>query len=98
MLDLNAAPFILQIALFGAAGASFVFAHLKNLAAQRQSGETGNPGGRWRFWRHPHLPAPETAATRRLKQASLMQSIWGFVFLVGGFLTPFVFRFFHIGP
>ena len=46
MLDLNAAPFILQIAFFGAAGASFVFAHLKNLAAQRQSGESGNPARR----------------------------------------------------
>ncbi len=97
METVDAAPFILQIAFFGAAGASFVIAHLKNLDARRQSGETGNPASRWRFWRHPHLTPPESAATAHLKQASLVQSVWGFGFLVAGFLAPFIFRFFHIG-
>jgi hypothetical protein len=94
---MNAAPFILQIAFFGAAGTSFILAHLKNIAAQRQSGEHGNPAKRWRFWRHPHLRPLEDRSTAQLKRASLVQSIWGFVFLLAGFLTPPVFRFFQIG-
>lgn len=95
---MNAAPYVVQIAFFGAAGTSFVLAHLKNLAARRQSGEDGNPAKRWRVFRHPHLRPPEDHNAAQLKQASLLQSIWGFGFLVAGFLTPFLFRLFHIGP
>jgi hypothetical protein len=95
---MNAAPFILQIAFFGAAGTSFIMAHLKNLAALRLSGEHGNPARRWRFWRHPHLREPDNLVAAQLKRASLMRSIWGFCFLIAGFLTPVVFRSLHIGP
>ncbi|MDZ4777482.1 MAG: hypothetical protein SGJ23_11920 [Alphaproteobacteria bacterium] len=95
---MEALPYILQIAFFGAAGTSFVLAHLKNLAAQRQSGEAGNPAKRWRFWRHQHLRPPENQTAAQLRRASLMQSIWGFGFLVAGFVTPFASRLFQTGP
>jgi len=95
---MEALSYILQIAFFGAAGTSFVLAHLKNLAAQRQSGEAGNPAQRWRVWRHQHLRTPEDRTTADLRHASLMQSIWGFGFLVAGFVTPFAFRLFLTGP
>jgi hypothetical protein len=91
---MEALPYILQIAFFGAAGTSFVLAHLKNLAAGQQSGEAGNPAKRWRFWRHQHLRPPQDRDALKLRRASLMQSIWGFGFLVAGFATPFAFRLF----
>jgi len=94
---MDALPYILQIAFFGAAGTSFVLAHLKNLAARERSGESGNPAHRWRFWRHQHLKPPEQPDAETLKRASLMQSIWGFGFLVAGFVTPFASRLFQTG-
>lgn len=94
---MEALPYILQITFFGAAGTSFVLAHLKNLAARERSGESGNPARRWRFWRHQHLKPPEDRDAEALKRASLMQSIWGFGFLVAGFATPSIFRLLNIG-
>lgn len=94
---MDALPYILQIAFFGAAGTSFVLAHLKNLAAREKTGESGNPARRWRFWRHQHLKAPEDRDAAGLKHASLMQSCWGFGFLVAGFATPSIFRFLSLG-
>jgi hypothetical protein len=94
---MDAAPYILQIAFFGAAGTSFVLAHLKNLAAQGKSGEAGNPAKRWRLWRHPHLRVRDDQTVAQLKNASLLQSAYGFIFLVAGFVTPAIFRFLHIG-
>jgi hypothetical protein len=94
---MEAAPYILQIAFFGAAGTSFVLAHLNNLAAREKSGESGNPAKRWRIWRHPHLGLRDERSVSQLRTAALMQSAWGFVFLIAGFATPAIFRFLHIG-
>jgi len=94
---MDALPYVLQIAFFGAAGTSFVLAHLKNLAAREKTGESGNPAKRWRFWRHQHLKPPANENADALKRASLSQSAWGFVFLVAGFATPSIFRFLFTG-
>lgn len=94
---MDAAPFLLQIAFFGAAGTSFVMAHLKNLAAREKSGESGNPAKRWRLWRHPHLREPDNRTVSELRNAALLQSAYGFVFLLAGFATPALFRFLNIG-
>lgn len=87
-------PYIIQIAFFGAAGTSFIQAHLKNLAASDKSGLP--PAQRWRFFRHPHKRGAETKETLQLRRASALQTAWGYCFLGGALLTPLVFRWLHI--
>ena len=88
-------PYIIQIAFFGAAGTSFIFAHLKNQAARDTI--AGDPVRRWRMFRHPHLPNAEPLTAIALKRAAALQSAWGFVYLGAAMATPYVFRFFNIG-
>ncbi len=88
-------PFIIQIAFFGAAGTSFIFAHLKNQAARDTA--AGDPVRRWRVFRHPHLRADESVSANALKRAAALQSAWGFVYLGAAMATPYIFRFLHIG-
>jgi hypothetical protein len=87
-------PFVIQIAFFGAGGASFILAHLKNQAARDMA--AGDHARRWRLWRHPHLTARDTPSALALKRAAVLQSAWGFVYLGAAVATPYVFRFFHI--
>lgn len=88
-------PFIIQIAFFGAAGSSFILAHLKNQAARDMA--AGDPIRRWRVFRHPHLRNAEPLSALALKRAAALQSAWGFVYLGAAMATPYVFRFFHVG-
>jgi hypothetical protein len=92
---MDALPYILQIALFGAAGTSFVIAHLKNLAASDRSGVS--PAERWRVFRLPHKRGPETAEQLRMRRQAALQSVWGFVFLGSAAVTPLLFRALHLG-
>ena len=89
-------PYIIQIAFFGAAGASFVRAHLQNQAA-RDTAAGVEPARRWRMFRHPHRhdAAPLSAAV--LKHAALLHSAWGFAYLGGAMATPFVFQLLGLG-
>ena len=85
-----ALPYIIQIAFFGAAGTSFVLAHLKNLAAADMSGVPA--AQRWRFFRHPHKHGVETKEQLQLRRAAALQTTWGYCFLGGALLTPLVFH------
>ena len=87
--------YIIQIAFFGAAGTSFIFAHLKNQAARDTA--AGDPIRRWRVFRHPHLGANDAVSAIQLKRAAALQSAWGFVYLGAAMATPFVFRFIQGG-
>lgn len=83
-LPANALPFIVQIALLGAAGTQFVSAHLKNLrAADLAAGKTASE--RWRVFRHPHRRPDEPPAALALRRAALTQTLWGGAFLAGAF-------------
>jgi hypothetical protein len=93
---MEALPYIVQIALFGAAGTCFVFAHLKNLAAGRAD-ESQPAAERWRVFRLPQLRRPQTPAQHKLRRDALAQSLFGFVFLIGAFVAPYVFSFLQIG-
>lgn len=92
---MDALPFVIQIALFGAAGTSFVLAHLKNLRAADRSGAP--PMERWRIFRHPHAGRADTPDALRLRRAAALQTAWGFCYLAGAFAAPAVFRLLHVG-
>jgi hypothetical protein len=93
---MSALPYVVQIALFGAAGASFIMAHLKNLAASDLSGAP--PAQRWRVFRHPHRRgAHETREQLMLRRAAAIQTTWGYCFLAGALVTPPVLHWLHIG-
>ena len=85
-----ALPYIIQIAFFGAAGTSFILAHLKNLAASDMSGAPA--AQRWRFFRHPHKRGVETKAQLQLRRAAALQTTWGYCFLGGALLAPLIFH------
>jgi hypothetical protein len=93
---MDALPYIVQVAFFGAAGTSFVLAHLKNVAATGM-GQSEEPAKRWRIFRHPHKRADESPAALALRRAAAMQTAWGFAFLGGALIAPPVFRLLHIG-
>lgn len=88
--------YILQIALFGAAGTSFVTAHLKNLAA-RDIAAGRPPSERWRVFRHPHKPDEVPPAASALRGAAVLHTAWGFAFLGGAVFAPAIFRLFGAG-
>ncbi len=90
-----ALPYIIQIALFGAAGTSFILAHLKNLAAADKGEAT--PVQRWRFFRHPHKRTGETREQMMLRRAAALQTAWGYCFLGGALVAPFVFKTLNFG-
>lgn len=92
---MDALPYIVQIAFFGAAGSSFVLAHLKNLRAN--AGQDVPPGARWRFFRHPHRAGAESPEQKALRRAAALQTAWGFCYLGGALATPLVFRAFSPG-
>ncbi|MDX2232949.1 MAG: hypothetical protein NW200_00495 [Hyphomonadaceae bacterium] len=92
---MEALPYIIQIAFFGAAGSSFVMAHLKNLAASDQGDRSATE--KWRFFRHPHKRPGETREQLLLRRAAALQTAWGYCFLGGALATPLVFRALHIG-
>lgn len=91
---MDALPYIIQIAFFGAAGSSFIAAHLKNRAADNKG--DAPPMQRWRIFRHPHLSG-DTREQRLMRLAAASQTAWGFCFLGGAIVTPLVFRWLHIG-
>jgi len=83
-MNAAALPYIVQIAVFGAAGTSFVSAHLKNLAADRlMKGVTA--ADRWRMFRFPHRRGPDRPEALKLRRAALVQTLWGAAFLLGAF-------------
>lgn len=80
---------VLQVAVFGAAGTSFLSAHLKNMAADRLSRSEAS-GVRWRMFRLPHRRLGDPPAARALRRAALVQTLWGAAFLAGAFLIQTV--------
>lgn len=93
---MDALPYIVQIAFFGAAGTSFIMAHLKQSAARSAAGDEA-PSKRWRLFRHPHKRADEPPTVMALRRAAAMQTAWGFAFLGGALIAPPLFRLLHIG-
>lgn len=88
--------FILQIAFFGAAGTSFITAHLKNQTA-RDIAAGLPPSQRWRIFRHPHREGEATPEASVLRAAAVLHTAWGFAFLGGALFAPAFFRLFGAG-
>jgi hypothetical protein len=87
-----ALPFILQMALFGAAGTIFVRSHLRSLNARTEAQREKPPSQRWRTFRHPHLSLYEDAPLTRRLGGIGKQTLWGFAFLLLGAVTPVLFQ------
>jgi hypothetical protein len=88
--------YILQIAFFGAAGTSFIAAHLKNMAA-RDIAAGRPPSERWRVFRHPHKAHREPEGVAALRGAAVLHTAWGFAFLGGAAFAPAIFRLLGVG-
>jgi len=87
---------IVQLAFFGAAGTSFIAAHLKNQAMSKVS-EGAPPSDRWRVFRFPHLAMQRRSAGAAHRRAAVRQTVWGFVFMLCGFAAGIVFQIFPVG-
>jgi len=88
----TALPFILQIALFGAAGTIFIRAHLRSTRARLEAKQEKGAADRWRTFRHPHLSLYEDAPLRQRLSEIGKQTLWGFAFLLLGAVTPVLFQ------